>query len=57
LEGTVDWQYQKNLAESAVKKLKGVVGITNNIAGSPKGVVSKESSNGSLIKDTPQFQW
>jgi osmotically-inducible protein OsmY len=31
LEGTVDWQYQKNLAESAVKKLKGVLGVTNNI--------------------------
>jgi osmotically-inducible protein OsmY len=31
LEGTVDWQYQKNLAESAVKKLRGVIGITNNI--------------------------
>lgn len=35
LEGTVDWQYQKNLAESAVKKLKGVVGVTNNIAVKP----------------------
>jgi osmotically-inducible protein OsmY len=31
LEGSVDWQYQKILAESAVKHLKGVVGITNNI--------------------------
>ena len=31
LEGTVDWQYQKTLAESAVKKLKGVLGVTNNI--------------------------
>lgn len=31
LEGTVDWQYQKNLAESSVKKLKGVLGVTNNI--------------------------
>ncbi|HKX30818.1 MAG TPA: BON domain-containing protein [Blastocatellia bacterium] len=35
LEGTVDWQYQKALAESAVKKLKGVVGITNNIEVKP----------------------
>jgi osmotically-inducible protein OsmY len=35
LEGTVDWQYQKNLAESAVKKLKGVVGVTNNIEVKP----------------------
>jgi osmotically-inducible protein OsmY len=35
LEGTVDWQYQKNLAESSVKKLKGVLGITNNIEVKP----------------------
>jgi osmotically-inducible protein OsmY len=31
LEGTVQWQYQKNLAESAVKKLRGVIGITDKI--------------------------
>src|ERR1700736_1666549 len=31
LEGSVDWQYQKTLAESAVKKLRGVIGIINNI--------------------------
>jgi osmotically-inducible protein OsmY len=31
LEGTVDWPYQKILAESAVKSLRGVVGIINNI--------------------------
>ncbi len=31
LEGTVEWQYQKTLAESAVKKLRGVIGVTNNI--------------------------
>ena len=35
LEGTVDWQYQKALAESAVKKLRGVVGVTNNIEVKP----------------------
>lgn len=35
LEGTVDWQYQKTLAESAVKKLKGVTGVTNNIQVKP----------------------
>jgi osmotically-inducible protein OsmY len=28
LEGTVDWEYQKNLAKSAVKKLKGVPVVT-----------------------------
>ena len=31
LEGTVDRELQKRLAHSAVKKLKGVTGITNNI--------------------------
>jgi osmotically-inducible protein OsmY len=35
LEGTVDWQYQKSLAESAVKKLKGVIGVTNSIQVKP----------------------
>jgi osmotically-inducible protein OsmY len=35
LEGSVDWQYQKTLAESAVKKLKGVIGVTNNIEVKP----------------------
>src|SRR3977135_97240 len=31
LEGSVDWQFEKILAESAIKKLRGVVGVTNNI--------------------------
>jgi osmotically-inducible protein OsmY len=31
LEGEVRWQFQKKLAEKAVRKLEGVVGITNNI--------------------------
>jgi osmotically-inducible protein OsmY len=35
LEGMVDWQYQKNLAESAVKRLKGVLGVTDNIQVKP----------------------
>ena len=36
LEGAVEWQYQKSLAESAVKKLRGVVGVTNNITLKPQ---------------------
>ena len=36
LEGKVDWQYQKTLAESAVKHLRGVLGITNNIEIEPQ---------------------
>lgn len=45
LEGNVDWQYQKLLAESAVKKIRGVIGVTNSIevkpAVSPTDVKSK----------------
>ena len=36
LEGSVEWKYQKNLAESAVKNLRGVVGVTNNIEVKPR---------------------
>src|ERR1700733_6919637 len=36
LEGTVDYEFQKKLAHSTVKKLKGVAGITNNIEVNPK---------------------
>jgi osmotically-inducible protein OsmY len=35
LEGAVEWQFQKALAESAVKKLRGVVGVTNSIEVKP----------------------
>ena len=36
LEGAVDWQYQKTLAESAVKKLKGVGGVSNLVEVKPR---------------------
>src|SRR5882724_8905688 len=36
LEGRADWQYQKALAESSVKKLRGVLGVTNNIEVKPQ---------------------
>ena len=36
LEGTVDWEYQSSVAESAMKKLKGVSGVTNKIQVRPK---------------------
>jgi osmotically-inducible protein OsmY len=36
LEGNVEWQFEKTLAESAVKKLKGVIGVTNNIEIKPR---------------------
>ena len=36
LEGAVEWQYQKTTAENAVRKVKGVKGITNVITVKPK---------------------
>src|SRR5258708_7971642 len=36
LEGEVEWQYQKDAAESAVRTLSGVVGITNLIFVKPR---------------------
>lgn len=35
LEGKVDWQYQKSAAEKAVRKLYGVVGVSNLIEVKP----------------------
>jgi osmotically-inducible protein OsmY len=36
LEGAVEWQYQKTTADSAVRKVKGVKGVTNVITVKPK---------------------
>jgi osmotically-inducible protein OsmY len=36
LKGTTDWQYQKEEAERAVRPLKGVKGVFNEIAVTPK---------------------
>jgi osmotically-inducible protein OsmY len=36
LEGSVEWHYQKSLAESAVKSLRGVIGVINNIEVKPR---------------------
>jgi osmotically-inducible protein OsmY len=36
LEGAVEWQYQKALAESVVKRLRGVIGVTNNVEVKPR---------------------
>ena len=36
LTGTVDWQFQRIAAESAVRRLSGVVGITNMITMKPQ---------------------
>jgi len=36
LQGEVEWQYQKNAAESAVRYLTGVVGVSNLITVKPR---------------------
>jgi osmotically-inducible protein OsmY len=36
LEGAAEWQYQKTTAEIAVRKVKGVKGVTNSIALKPQ---------------------
>jgi osmotically-inducible protein OsmY len=36
LEGAVEWQYQKTTAESAVRKVKGVKGVTSVVMVKPK---------------------
>ena len=45
LEGSVNWQFQKSPAESSVKELRGVIGVTNNIevkpAVTPSGIKSR----------------
>jgi osmotically-inducible protein OsmY len=36
LEGSVEWQYQKNSAETAVRRIKGVKGVINAITLQPR---------------------
>lgn len=40
LEGTVDWQYERNAAENALRYLVGVRGISNNITLAPRATVA-----------------
>ena len=46
LEGTVDWQFQKSAAEKAVRKLHGVVGVSNLVDVKPQ--VSKAEVKSSI---------
>jgi osmotically-inducible protein OsmY len=41
LEGQVEWQYQKNTAESAVRRIKGVKGLSNLISLKPRAEPSE----------------
>ncbi|HEY1978538.1 MAG TPA: BON domain-containing protein [Xanthobacteraceae bacterium] len=44
LEGQVEWQYQKNTAENAVRRIKGVKGVTNSILLKPRAQRSEIKS-------------
>jgi osmotically-inducible protein OsmY len=50
LEGEVEWQYQKWAAESAVRNLTGIKGVTNLVTVKPKRVSTYEV--GQKIKDS-----
>ena len=41
LEGQVEWQYQKNTAENAVRRIKGVKGVSNLISLKPRAEPSE----------------
>jgi osmotically-inducible protein OsmY len=41
LEGQVEWQYQKNTAENAVRRIKGVKGVSNLIVLKPRAQPSE----------------
>ena len=44
LEGEVDWNYQKRAAEDAVRSLRGIHGVTNQIAIRPRVAVADVKS-------------
>jgi osmotically-inducible protein OsmY len=41
LEGNVEWQYERTIAENTVRRLKGVRGITNSIVLKPRAQPSE----------------
>jgi osmotically-inducible protein OsmY len=41
LEGQVEWQYQKNTAETAVRRIKGVKGVSNLVQLKPRAEPSE----------------
>jgi osmotically-inducible protein OsmY len=41
LEGTVEWQYQRSTAETAVRRINGVKGVTNVILLKPRAEPSE----------------
>ena len=50
LSGDVDWQYQKQSAESAVRRLAGVIGVINLINIRPHVSAGEKSAKGQTGK-------
>jgi osmotically-inducible protein OsmY len=40
LEGSLEWNYQRDLADKAVRSVRGVIGVTNDITLKPRVVAS-----------------
>lgn len=45
LEGDVEWNYQRDLAQSAVRRLKGVKGVSNLVHVEPRVTASEIKQN------------
>lgn len=57
LEGTVDWQYQKERAEDCVHKLRGLTGMTNLIALTSKPLAADIKERiGAALKRSAQIE-
>src|SRR5437660_6138690 len=48
LEGEVEWDYQRSAAESAVRRVKGLKGVTNTIQVKPWVLRARSSARSSL---------
>lgn len=51
LEGTVEWHYQRNAAESCARNVAGVRGVTNSIHVKPKPVAASSAEVRTKIED------
>jgi osmotically-inducible protein OsmY len=54
LDGELEWNYQKEEAENAIKNLGGVIGITNNISvkSNPEDRIEKSDIESALYRDS-----
>jgi hypothetical protein len=46
LEGEVEWNYQRQRAEEAVRRVRGLKGVTNSIEVKPRGSIATSSGAG-----------